>query len=342
MKKVMAFVLVLMLAMGSIAFAENALVGRWEGIGSVYAGMNMEPMGEWVEFREDMTGTLFMLKEFSFTYSIEGDKIKTKDEFGLTFDGRIEGDELILDNGIEYHFARSGAATAATDNTAPAATDNTTIPLLQESVTYGVIYCRENGVPCELADEGVVFNPDNTGVFTIGESAFQFEWDWFSDSDVFFVDGNGDYFLGTLVDDLLVGVYILEDSEGVDEYMYVFQNVTESGANMAPAIPSGSEIPAQGGAYNAVCCIVDETYMECTGDGLKINADGTGSLKYGDGEYEFEWSQNGSEFSFTDVSGDQFTGVAVGDVIRGTYTVIFDDGSVVEHEYIFYRAVEED
>ena len=342
MKKVMAFVLVLMLAMGSIAFAENALVGRWEGIGSVYAGMNMEPMGEWVEFREDMTGTLFMLKEFSFTYSIEGDKIKTKDEFGLTFDGRIEGDELILDNGIEYHFARSGAASAATNNTTPAATDNTTINPLQESVTYGGIYCRENGVPCELLNEGVVFNPDNTGVFTIGENAIQFEWDWFSDSEMFFVDGDGDFFLGTLVDDLLVGVYTLSGSEGVDEYMYVFQNITQSGASMAPAIPSGSEVPAQGGAYNAVCCIEDGAYMECTDDGLRINADGTGTFMFCGSEYGIDWLQDGSEFSFTDVSGDHFAGVAVGDVIRGMYTVTFDSGKVVEYEYIFYRAVEED
>lgn len=336
MKKVLVFVLVFLLALSNLAFAENALVGRWECTGSVYAGIDMEPMGEWVEFKEDMTGTLFMLKEFPFTYSVDGDSVHIEQEYGLTFDGKLSGDELILDNGMEYHFARSGAA--------PAAADNTTTAVAQDTFTYDVIYLRIDNEPTDIGEEKVVFNSDGSGTFygacymNEGEE-IPFAWERPSESEVAFVDGFDDYFLGTVLNDLLIGVHYVELSDGVHELAYVFRNTTGNGASMAPAFPQGAEILAQGGAYNALCCLSDGVYMECTGDGLQLNADGTGTVSFCGDVFDIDqWTQNGTEFSFIDQSGDTFEGVVVGGVIQGVYTISFSSGEVVEYEYIFNAA----
>ena len=185
----------------------------------------------------------------------------------------------------------------------------------------------------------MVFDSQGLGVYYMADIEIPFEWGWQSDFEIVFIDALGDYFIGTAAGDLVIGVYYVELEDGLHEFEYVLRKTAENGSTFAPALPQGVEIPTQGRAYNALCCLRDGTPMECESDGLKLNADGTGTLAYNGKDYDIRWAQNGAEFSFIDQNDDDFEGIAVGDVIHGVYTITFSDGNVLQYEYVFETAM---
>ena len=76
------------------------------------------------------------------------------------------------------------------------------------------------------------------------------------------------------------------------------------------------------GVYNATSCMIDGEEYPCDGEYVKLNSDGTGTVMFMDTEYDIDWVLSGSDFSFTDSDGDEFTGTYTDGVLEGNYAGI--------------------
>lgn len=73
------------------------------------------------------------------------------------------------------------------------------------------------------------------------------------------------------------------------------------------------------GTYIVTACTQDGEDAGLDGEYLEVNADGTGLIFFGDAEYSFDWTLDGSNFSFEDQDGDRFEGTYENGVIEGSY-----------------------
>lgn len=227
MKKALGLVLVLLLAISGCALAGNELIGRWEGTGYEYGGMMLDPTGEWLEFESDTRGTVFIVNEYPFDYTVEGDTIIINEDVGVRYEAKLVGDEIILDTGMLYHFSRDGAAAA------PAASGESEVP--ETSGDEGASepsedVCLYEAISCKIGDEAyktegetLVLNLDGTGTVRFGSSEYDIEWT-LEDADFAFTDESGDSFKGTAVEDVIIGIYTVTYNDGsAYEYEYIYQ-----------------------------------------------------------------------------------------------------------------------
>ncbi len=97
----------------STAPIDQANLGRYVGTGSEMQGTRLDPSGEWLELNGDGTGTWFLgATEDSFMWTIDGTEINFVLDVGLQYQATIDGDEMTLDTGMLYYFAKEGSAAA--------------------------------------------------------------------------------------------------------------------------------------------------------------------------------------------------------------------------------------
>lgn len=85
----------------------------------------------------------------------------------------------------------------------------------------------------------------------------------------------------------------------------------------AEGIPASEDI--SGDYYPIACSDKDGMKLKLEDEVLHLNSDGTGTFLLRGDTYKLNWVRNGSDFSFTDESGDVFTGKYYNGMITGTY-----------------------
>lgn len=100
----------------------SSLLGYYECIGSDMQGNKFDPIGEWLELKDDGSGKWFLGatednfkwtsndKEINFDVEVAGSEI------ALQYKATIEDDQIILNTGMLYYFEKSGSTEAKSNN----------------------------------------------------------------------------------------------------------------------------------------------------------------------------------------------------------------------------------
>ena len=92
-----------------------------------------------------------------------------------------------------------------------------------------------------------------------------------------------------------------------------------SGHNTGSHGSGGGRAEAAGDYYAFVCTAQDGTDCSAKDITLSLNADGTGEFRFPGGSLELRWSVRGTELSFTDEDGVNFSGNCTSGLISGDY-----------------------
>ncbi len=118
---------------------DATLVGSYEGIGSDMQGMKLDPNGEWLKLNNDGTGIWFLgVTEDTFAWASDGSEIYFDvdvegSDSKMQYSAIVEGEEIILDTGMLYYFAKEGSERSSTVDT----TEEKPIEPAEENVATG-------------------------------------------------------------------------------------------------------------------------------------------------------------------------------------------------------------
>ena len=98
----------------------SALAGKYECIGVEMDGFPLDAEGEWLELNADGTGSWFLgAAEEEFEWTLDGDTINIIFTADYGFPATVDGEEIILDTGVLYFFAKEGSVRPEPTETDP-------------------------------------------------------------------------------------------------------------------------------------------------------------------------------------------------------------------------------
>ena len=226
---------------------DSAILGHYEGTGYDVSGTRFDPAGEWLELNADGTGSMSLgPTDTPFDWTLDGDTLNIKTIQGLDYKATLDGEEIVLNTGMLYYFAKGGSAATEPEEAGSAPIGKEPAGrILFPSEWYGVAVVT-NSKGFELED-GLHDVWGSFGIMSGGDAYFELylgeEPQYISDPLVsMYVDEEEYNFLTPIIgeEDAWVGdVYLTEED------MYFFEIMYEDGVlDLEYTVDDGKDIYA--------------------------------------------------------------------------------------------------